>query len=264
MEESTLKSVQLLSEIDGVKERVSEAEWQQRLDLAACYHLIQHFGWTDLIYTHISARVPGKEGQFLLNPFGYLFDEITASGLIKVDIDGNPIDDHGLEMHRAGFVIHSAVHAGRPEDADCVIHTHSKAGVAVAAMKDGLLPISQHAQLFYNRVGYHDYEGLAIDIDERSRIVRDLGNNPVMILRNHGLLAVGNTIPMAFSNMFNLQFACETQVMAMSGGAEINVPPVEVSEHTAGLAVAADAPFGDKEWKALLRLLDRKGSIYAK
>ena len=148
---------------------------------------------------------------------------MTASNLIKVDLDGNLIDEPDAPMHQAGFVIHSAIHGGR-DDVDCVIHTHSKAGVAVAAMKDGLLPLSQHAQLFYGRVSYHDYEGLAIDIDERQRLVRDLGNNPVMILRNHGLLAVGTSIPLAFSNLFNLQFACETQVLAMAGNAALNLP----------------------------------------
>jgi len=155
----TQKKTLLTTDITGVRDRVSEAEWQERVNLAACYHLVAHFGWTDLIFTHISARAPDEEGVFLLNPFGFLFDEITASSLIKVDIDGNPVDDHGFEMHRAGFVIHSAIHAGRPEDAHCVIHTHSAAGVAVAAQKNGLLPISQHAQLSYNRVGYHGYEG---------------------------------------------------------------------------------------------------------
>ena len=148
---------------------------------------------------------------------------MTASNLIKVDLDGNLVDEPDAPMHRAGFVIHSAIHGGR-DDVDCVIHTHSKAGVAVAAMKDGLLPLSQHAQLFFGRVSYHDYEGLAIDIDERQRLVRDLGSNPVMILRNHGLLAVGTSIPLAFSNLFNLQFACETQVLAMAGNAALNLP----------------------------------------
>ena len=244
----------------NLERNVSPAEWQQRVNLAACYRLVEHFGWTDLIYTHISARVPGAPGQFLLNRFGLLFDEITASSLIKVDFDGNVIDDKDAPVHKAGFVIHSAIHAGR-EDVDCVIHTHSKAGVAVAAMTCGLLPISQHAQLFYGRLGYHDYEGLAIDIDERSRLQRDLGDNPVMILRNHGLLAVGTSIPLAFSNLFNLQFACETQVLAMSGGAAMNIPPPAVSEHTARLAVAENAPFGT-EWPGLLRLLDRKDPSY--
>jgi ribulose-5-phosphate 4-epimerase/fuculose-1-phosphate aldolase len=244
----------------GFKPRVAAAEWEQRVNLAACYRLVHHFGWTDLIYTHISARVPGEPGHFLLNRFGLLFDEVTASNLIKVDLDGNVIDDAEAPMHKAGFVIHSAIHAGR-EDVDCVIHTHSKAGVAVAAMKDGLLPISQHAQLFYGRVSYHDYEGLAIDIDERSRLQRDLGQNPVMILRNHGLLAVGASIPLAFSNLFNLQFACETQVAAMAGGATLNLPPAKVSEHTAKLAVAPDAPFGT-EWAGLLRMVERKDPTY--
>ena len=236
------------------------AEWEQRVNLAACYRLVEHFGWTDLIYTHISARVPGAPGHFLLNRFGLLFDEVTASNLIKVDLDGNLIEEPDAPMHKAGFVIHSAIHGGR-EDVDCVIHTHSKAGVAVAAMKDGLLPLSQHAQLFHGRVSYHDYEGLAIDIDERARLVRDLGDNPVMILRNHGLLAVGTTIPLAFSNLFNLQFACETQVLAMSGNATLNLPPPGVAEHTAKLAVAPEAPFGT-EWPGLLRKLDRMDPSY--
>jgi ribulose-5-phosphate 4-epimerase/fuculose-1-phosphate aldolase len=239
----------------NARPNISPAEWEQRVNLAACYRLAEHFGWTDLIYTHISARVPDEPGHFLLNRFGLLFDEVTASNLIKVDLDGNLIYEPDAPMHKAGFVIHSAIHGGR-EDVDCVIHTHSKAGVAVAAMKEGLLPLSQHAQLFHGRVSYHDYEGLAIDIDERQRLVRDLGGNPVMILRNHGLLAVGTSIPLAFSNLFNLQFACETQVLAMAGNATLNLPPPGVAEHTAKLAVASEAPFGT-EWPGLLRKLDR-------
>src|SRR6516225_2597678 len=225
------------------------AEWEQRVNLAACYRLIEHFGWTDLIYTHISARVPGEPGHFLLNRFGLLFDEVTASNLIKVDLDGNLVDEPDAPMHKAGFVIHSAIHGGRDD------------GVAVAAMKDGLLPLSQHAQRLYGRVSYHDYEGLAIDVDERARLVKDLGDNPVMILRNHGLLAVGRSIPLAFSNLFNLQFACETQVLAMAGNAALSLPAAAVSEHTAGLAVAPDAPFGT-EWPGLLRKLDRIDPSY--
>jgi len=242
------------------KPGMNPAEWEQRINLAACYRLVDHFGWTDLIYTHISARVPGKPGHFLLNRFGLLFEEVTASNLIKVDLDGNLVDEPDAPMHKAGFVIHSAIHGGR-EDVDCVIHTHSKAGVAVAAMKEGLLPLSQHAQLFYGRIGYHDYEGLAVDIDERARLVRDLGDNPVMILRNHGLLAVGPSIPLAFSNLFNLQFACEAQVLAMAGNAALNLPTAAVSKHTAKLAVAPEAPFGT-EWAGLLRRLDRIDASY--
>jgi ribulose-5-phosphate 4-epimerase/fuculose-1-phosphate aldolase len=242
------------------KSKISPAEWEQRVNLAACYRLVEHFGWTDLIYTHISARVPGERGHFLLNRFGFLFDEVTASSLIKVDLDGNLVDEPDAPMHKAGFVIHSAIHGGR-DDVDCVIHTHSKAGVAVAAMQEGLLPLSQHAQLFYGRVSYHDYEGLAIDIDERARLVEDLGDNPVMILRNHGLLAVGTSIPLAFSNLFNLQFACETQVLAMAGNAALNLPSPAVSAHTAELAIAPDAPFGT-EWPGLLRKLDRLDPSY--
>jgi ribulose-5-phosphate 4-epimerase/fuculose-1-phosphate aldolase len=235
-------------------------EWEQRVNLAACYRLVEHFGWTELIYTHISARVPDEPGHFLLNRFGLLFDEVTASNLIKVDLDGNLVEEPDAPMHKAGFVIHSAIHAGR-DDVDCVIHTHSKAGVAVAAMKEGLLPLSPHAQLFFGRVSYHDYEGLAVDIDERQRLIRDLGTNPVMILRNHGLLAVGPSIPLAFSNLFNLQFACETQVLAMAGGAALNLPPAGVPERTAALAIAPEAPFGT-EWAGLLRKLDRTDPSY--
>jgi ribulose-5-phosphate 4-epimerase/fuculose-1-phosphate aldolase len=242
------------------KHNIDPAEWEQRLNLAACYRLVEHFGWTDLIYTHISARVPAEPGHFLLNRFGLLFEEVTASNLIKVDLDGNVIGDPSAPVHKAGFVIHSAIHGGR-ENVDCVIHTHSKAGVAVAAMKEGLLPLSQHAQLFYGRVSYHDYEGLAVDLDERTRLVRDLGDNPVMILRNHGLLAVGTSVPLAFANLFNLQFACEAQVLAMAGNAPLNIPPAAVSEHTARLAVAPEAPFGT-EWAGLLRKLDRLDASY--
>jgi ribulose-5-phosphate 4-epimerase/fuculose-1-phosphate aldolase len=243
-----------------LKRNIDAAEWEQRVNLAACYRLVEYFGWTDLIYTHISARVPGEAGHFLLNRFGLLFDEVTASNLIKVDLDGNLVQEPDAPIHKAGFVIHSAIHGGR-DDVDCVIHTHSKAGVAVAAMKEGLLPLSQHAQLFQGRVSYHDYEGLAIDLDERARLVRDLGDNPVMILRNHGLLAVGPSIPLAFSNLFNLQFACETQVMAMAGSATLNLPPPGVAERTASLAIAPDPPFGT-EWPGLLRKLDRIDPSY--
>ena len=239
---------------------MAPAEWEQRVNLAACYRLVEHFGWTDLIYTHISARVPGEPGHFLLNRFGLLFDEVPASNLIKVDLDGNLVDQPDAPMHKAGFVIHSAIHGGR-DDVDCVIHTHSKAGVAVAAMQDGLLPLSQHAQLFYGRVAYHDYEGLAINIDERTRLVRDLGDNPVMILRNHGLLAVGTSIPQAFSNLFNLQFPAMARTCVSQARAALNLPPPAVSEHTAKLALAPDAPFGT-EWAGLLRRLDRMDASY--
>lgn len=247
---------------DGrTRNRVSEEEWTKRVQLAACYRLAAHFRWTDLIFTHISARAHAVEEHFLLNPFGLLFEEVTASNLIKVDLDGNLLDETKSEMHQAGFVIHSAIHGARP-DVDCVIHTHTAAGMAVAAQKAGLLPLSQHAQLFYERVAYHDYEGLAVDVTERERLVKDLGDKPVMILRNHGLLAAGRSIPEAFSLMFNLQMACEAQIAAMSGNAELNIPPAHVSRHTAALAQAADSPFGWKEWPALLRLLDRSDPTY--
>jgi ribulose-5-phosphate 4-epimerase/fuculose-1-phosphate aldolase len=246
----------------AAKSNIAPAEWEQRVQLAACYRLVEHFGWTDLIYTHISARVPDEPGHFLLNRFGLLFDEVTASNLIKVDLDGNLVDEPDAPMHRAGFVIHSAIHGGR-DDVDCVIHTQSKAGVAVAAMKDGLLPLSQHAQLFYGRVSYHDYEGLAIDIDERQRLVRDLGDNPVMILRNHGLLALGESVPEAFNTMYRLELACKVQVDAMACNTEMIIPPDDVVK----LAQSQWKPgvtrrYGILEWPAMLRQIEHIDPTY--
>ena len=202
---------------------ISAAEWEVRVALAACYRLVHLCGWTDLVYTHISARVPGKDEHFLLNPFGFAFDEVTASNLVRIDLDGNVVDGSGARIHKAGFVIHSAVHGARA-DAQCVIHTHTTAGMAVSMLKDGLLPLSQHAQLFYGRLGYHDYEGLAIDIDERARLVRDLADHPAMILRNHGLLVAGSSVPEAFSIMHHLEMACQAQLAAMATGANLVFP----------------------------------------
>lgn len=232
-------------------------EWQSRVDLAACYRLVAHHGWTDMVYTHLSARVPGPAEHFLLNPFGYSFDEVTASSLVKIDLDGNPVDDTGADVHRAGFVIHSAVHEGRP-DAKAVLHTHSVAGIAVSAMKCGLLPISQHAQLFHGHVSYHDYEGLAVDLDERQRLVTDLGDNPVMILRNHGLLVVGSTVAEAFSRLFHIEKACAAQVAAVTSGQELSYPDEAVSQKTAAMGLGEKSPLGKHEWPALLRMMDRK------
>ena len=267
-----------------VRARVSAAEWQARVDLAACYRLVAHHGWTDLVFTHISARVPGapedgapsmrdaQEGgqragrpgpaeHFLLNPFGHLFDEVTASSLVKVDLDGRIVDDTPYEIHPAGFVIHSAVHAARP-DVNCVIHTHTEAGMAISALECGLLPLTQHAQLFHGRVGYHDYEGLATDIDERQRLVADLGDKPVMILRNHGLLVTGRTVPEAFSLMHHLEKACAAQLAAMATGAKLTLPTAVVSAKTARQGMAPDTPIGKREWPGLLRLLDRIDPSY--
>ena len=194
------------------------------MELAACYRLLAHYRMTDLIYTHATVRVPGEPGHFLINPYGYRWEEITASSLVKIDVDGNKIDDSPHRVNPAGFTIHSAVHMAR-HDAACVIHTHTRAGMAVSAVKDGLLPISQIALQFYGRLGIHDYEGIALDLDERQRIIRDLGAFCGVILRNHGLLTVGRTVAEAFSLMFYLNLACEVQVSALSMGAELVVPP---------------------------------------
>ena len=236
---------------------VTESEWAVRVQLAACYRLVALHGWTDLVFTHISARVPGSHGHFLLNPFGSAFDEVTASSLVRITLDGSVVDDCGARIHRAGFVIHSAVHGARP-DAGCVIHTHSTAGMAISMLKGGLQPLSQHAQLFFGRIAYHDYEGLTLDLDERSRLVHDLGDRPAMILRNHGLLVAAVSVPQAFSILHHLEKAAQAQLLAMATGAELSRPPEAVSLQTAAQGFGAqDAPFGEVEWPALLRRLDR-------
>lgn len=244
-----------------IRDRVSDAEWQTRVDLAACYRLIAHFRWTDTIYTHISARVPGEEDRFLINAYGLMFDEIRASDLVKIDHEGDIVDDPtGLGVNQAGFVIHSAVHMARPE-VDCVLHTHTAAGIAVSAQKQGLLPLSQHAMRFFGRVAYHDYEGIATDLDERQRLQVDLGANYVMILRNHGLLTCGRTVREAFDNMYYLQRACEAQIVAQSSGAELVLPPEAVAQKVAR-QFDQPRPYMKKDWPALLRLLDRTDPSY--
>ena len=248
--------------VAGVRERVSAEEWAVREDLAACYRLAAHFRMTDLIYTHISARAPGPEHHFLINAFGQTWDEIIASSLVKVTLGGDIVDDPlGLGINRAGYVIHSAVHGAR-EDVGCVMHTHTAAGIAVSAQEQGLLPISQHAMRFTGRLGYHDYEGLALEMDEQRRLVRDLGAHPAMILRNHGLLTCGASIAQAFDLMYYLERACQTQVSALAGGARLRIPPQEVAEKVAhqfaNLAYKACMP----DWIALRRMLDRTEPDY--
>jgi ribulose-5-phosphate 4-epimerase/fuculose-1-phosphate aldolase len=248
----------------SVKERVSKEEWSLRVDLAAAYQLAAIFRWTDLIYTHFSARLMGDDA-FLINPYGLMFEEITASNLIKIDHHGKIIDDPlELGYNEAGFVIHGCVHEARPEAA-CVIHTHTRAGVAVSAMKCGLLPISQHAMRIQRSVTYHDYEGIALDMDERVRMASDLGKtSKSMILRNHGLLTLGVSVREAFELMYYLDCACQIQVDAVAGGMD-NV--IQMSK-AAGDAAAKQferpgRPSTEKDWPALLRLLERKGSNYA-
>jgi ribulose-5-phosphate 4-epimerase/fuculose-1-phosphate aldolase len=246
-----------------VRERVSREEWRMRADLAAAYQLAAIFRWTDLIYTHFSARLPGSE-DFLINPYGLMFDEITASNLVKIDARGKVLDDPlDLGYNEAGFVIHGCVHAARPE-IGCVIHTHTRAGVAVSAMKCGLLPISQHAMRVQAQVTYHDYEGIALDVDERTRMAKDLGKKSrAMILRNHGLLALGETVREAFEMMYYLDCACQIQIDAMSGGLG-NV--LQMSKRAAANATGQferpDRPSTHKDWPALLRLLERRGIDY--
>jgi ribulose-5-phosphate 4-epimerase/fuculose-1-phosphate aldolase len=245
----------------------SGEEWRLRRELAACYRLIAHFRMTDLIFTHISVRIPGPEHHFLINPYGLFFEEITASNLVKIDLQGNPVEPTQYPVNPAGFVIHSAIHAAR-EDAQCVLHTHTKAGCAIAAQQDGLLPVNQMSMEFYGKVAYHDYEGIALDLDEQKRLVQDLGDKPVMILRDHGLLTVGRDAQQAFLRMYYLEKACEIQLTAQSGGAALVLPPKEVCEHTerqfnaapvpsADGRVLADGDGYDLAWGALLRLLDR-------
>src|SRR5262245_4647511 len=238
---------------------ISAQEWRVRCDLAATYRLVAHFGMTDVIYTHISARLPGAGHQFLINEYGVQFHEMRASDLVKIDVDGKIIEDDprraGRRINEAGFVIHSAVHMARP-DVMCVIHTHTNAGTAVSAQKHGLLPISQHALVFYGKLGYHDYEGIALELGERERLVRDLGPHKAMILRNHGLLTCGKSFGEAFNAVYMLERACQAQVAALAGGAELNVPSREACERTALQASQLGDDHFAMFWKSCLRLID--------
>jgi ribulose-5-phosphate 4-epimerase/fuculose-1-phosphate aldolase len=243
--------------VQSVRAQVSAEEWQLRVDLAACYRLVAHYGWDDLVFTHITARVPGPEHHFLINPYGMTFDEITASSLVKIDLDGNKVLASPYEINPAGFTIHSAIHAAR-EDAQCVIHLHTDAGVAVSAQRDGLLPISQTALFPLSSLGYHDYEGVALRDDEKPRLVADLGDKSVMILRNHGTLAVGPTVADAFLQMFVLERACRMQILAQSGGAPLIQVPASILAGVKAMAEKATRGLGGQiAWPGLLRKLDR-------
>lgn len=246
----------------NVREQVSAAEWQARVDLAALYRLTALYHWDDLVFTHISMRVPGPEHHFLINPYGFLFEEITASSLVKVDLAGNIVMETPYFINPAGFTIHSAIHEAR-EDARCVYHTHVLHGVAVSAQKNGLLPLSQQSLLPLASIGYHNYEGLALKAEEKPRLVADLGRNQALILRNHGLLTVGRSAAEAFLVMYTLEAACRIQLMAQSGGSEL-IPIAEpilqgiraqVEQATKGLG-------GDLVWPALLRKLERIDPSY--
>lgn len=246
------------------RESVSAAEWQARVDLAACYRLVAHFGMADLIYTHITLRVPDQADQFLINPFGSLFDEVTASSLVRIDNDAHVLAPFGARINPAGFVVHSAIHRDR-EDAHCVLHTHTNAGMAVAAFKPGLLPINQKGLIFHNRLATHEYEGLAFDLSERERLATDLGAHHAMLLRNHGLLTVGVDCAAAFSLMYSLEVACRLQVqtLAMTDSlADLHLPDESICERTAQQFEQYPDPPRTREWPHLLRLLDRVSPGY--
>ena len=245
-----------------VRERVSAAEWQARIDLAAAYRLVAYYGWDDLIFTHISARVPGPEHQFLLNPYGMMFDEVTASSLVKVDLNGNILMETPYAINPAGFTIHSAVHAAR-EDALCVMHLHTDYGIAVSAQKNGLLPISQQSLFALSSLAYHDYEGLALNEEEKPRLVSDLGNKNYMILRNHGLLTLGPSAAEAFLSMFILERACKIQILSQSGGAElVSVADPILDRVAMQLNVVTVGQGAQLAWPGLLRKLDRMDQSY--
>ena len=244
-------------QVTSMRDRVSRDEWQTRVDLAACYRLIHHYRMDDLVYNHISARVPGEEGHFLINAYGMTYDEISASSLVKIDFDGKVVQDSGTGygINHAGFVIHSAIHRARA-DLACVIHTHTPAGMAVSAMDCGLLPLTQNS-MFFSGVGMHAYEGPAVDLDEQKRLVADLGSHVAMILKNHGLLAVGATIPEAFITMYWLDRACQAQVFALS--TKCSLPPVETIKITNDRYKPGQRrKIGELEWAGLLRLVERR------
>ena len=233
-----------------------QSERDVRVNLAACYRLIAHFGMDDLVFTHISARVPGRPDQFFLNPYGLMFSEITASSLVKVDMEARPVEPTSYQVNRAGFVIHSAVLGARP-DVNCVLHTHTRSGVAVSCLEEGVLSLNQFSAAYHNRVAYHDYEGVANDFDEQERLVRDLGSKHSMVLRNHGLLTAGRTVEEAFSLTYYLEQSCRIQMDIMASGGTVRVLSDEVAEHTAQ-QFESYGPRGGREWPGLLRLLDSR------
>ena len=246
-------------DIPSLKDKVSPEEWVARVDLAACYRACALYGWEDLVFTHISLRVPGTEDQFLINPYGVFFDEISASSLVKIDTDGNKLQDSPFPVNAAGFIIHSAIHEGR-HDAKCVLHTHTLNGVGVAAQHDGLLPLSQHSMSVLASIAYHDYEGPALNADEKPRLVADLGTANHLILRNHGLLTVGDTPADAFVRMYYLETSCDIQVRAQAGGGELIHVSKEILETAYG-TMQAGGGAGSKAsrlvWPGILRKLDR-------
>src|SRR2546421_939601 len=246
----------------SIRDQVTQAEWQARVDLAAAYRLVALHGWDDLIFTHISARVPGPEHHFLLNAYGMMFEEVTASSLVKIDLQGQKVMDSPHLINPAGFTIHSAIHAAR-EDALCVMHLHTDCGIAVSAQKDGLLPLSQQAMFPLASLAYHDYEGLALNEGEKPRLIADLGDKKHMILRNHGLLTIGKSAAEAFLSMYILERACRIQIMAQSGGARLHFVPESIMDLPASQLSAVTVGQGaELAWPGLLRKLDRIDPSY--
>ena len=244
--------------IPSRRESVAADEWQVRVDLAAAYRLVALFGWDDLVFTHISARIPGRHNEFLINPYGLLFDEITASSLVRVDMHGNKLDDTLFPVNPAGFTIHSAVHGAR-HDAQCVLHVHSLNGIAVSAQKGGVLPLSQQSIFVLSSLGYHDYEGVALRDDEKPRLVADLGARNFLMLRNHGLLTVGSSVADAFVAMYLFESVCTIQVRAQAGGGElISVHPQIIASAREQAAAVTQGLGANLSWPGLLRRLDRR------
>lgn len=247
--------------IPSLKEVVSAEEWQLRVDLAACYRLVAAYGWSDLVFTHISARIPGPEHHFLINPYGLMFDEITASSLVKVDQQCNKLIDSPFPVNPAGFVIHSAVHEAR-EDVQCVLHTHTRAGVAVSAQKCGVLPISQQSTFVLASLAYHEYEGVAFRDEEKPRLQADMGRANFLMLRNHGLLVAGKTIADAFLSMYTFEATCQIQLSAQAGGELVQVNPLIVKGVSEAMRVQTGGMGGAFVWPSLIRKLDRMDQSY--
>lgn len=242
---------------------ISAEERKTREELAACYRLAAKYRFTDLIYTHITARVPGEEGRFLINPYGWRWEEITASSLVKIDVEGNKVDGSPHRVNPAGFTIHSALHMNR-HDAAWIMHTHTRAGVAVSCLEEGLLPLNQISLQFHKRIAYHDFEGIALDLSERERIVADMGDKPVLVLRNHGLVAAGRSAAEMFNNMFYLERSCEIQVATMSMGMAPRLVPDEIGDHVVDQYTRMNETDGDLmlEWEAHLRSIEGLGTDY--
>ncbi len=249
----------------GANDRIDQAEWDVRVKLAAAYRLVDHHGWTEQIYGHLTARVPGSDNHFLINPWGLNYDEVTASNLVRIDVDGNVIAGGGHPVNFAGFIIHSAVHMTRSAENHVVMHTHTRAGMAIAAIKEGLLPISMFATVFHNRIGYHEYEGASLYPDERERIVKSLGPHKAMILKNHGLMAVGRTVPECFLRLYRLERACQVQLDAAAAGTLDLVSPAVADRSAADLdsyqGMQATQE-GEIEFAALMRKLDKIDDSY--